>query len=246
MNRRQQCQGTDDSSNRAMPAITARLCWLRRTLVGGAALLALSRGLSPALADSVEARCDIYPVGEDHTDNSGPCVFSQRQGFVTIAREDGVRHELTPRDDTPGNYTDEQGRAVYRQSGLGRSGLIFRFPDESVFVYWATAPHGDTSGDNPTAPYTTDDYDATTLLQCRLVGADEGGYCPAGILRMEDGQASIVITSPVGEEFTVNFMKEYVNAAGRQVEAQLRDDTWMLTVDGKEIYEVPLAAIEGG
>ena len=89
-----------------------------------------------AAADSTQARCDVYPRGEDHTDNSAVCTFSQRQGFVTIRRADGVVHELRPVGDLPGNFHDAQGRTVYRQSGLGSAGLIFRFPDESVYVYW--------------------------------------------------------------------------------------------------------------
>ncbi len=79
-----------------------------------------------AAADSTQARCDIYPLGEDHTDVMIPCTFSQRQGYITINRDDGVVHELSPSGDTPGNFTDQQGRAVYRQSGLGDQGLIFR------------------------------------------------------------------------------------------------------------------------
>ena len=210
-------------------------------------LLALLCVALPGRADWTDARCDIYPKGEDHTRQSGPCVFSQRQGYVTIRREDGVVHDLSPVGDDPGNYRDQQGRAVYRQSGLGSAGLIFRFPDESVYVYWQTAAsRGEVDQDNPTAPYSTKDYDATTLLPCRKKDAEATGSCPAGILRMDTGEASIVVTSPDGVEFTFNFMKTYVNATNREVEAELRGDTWIVTVDGTEVYEVPLAAIEGG
>jgi len=59
--------------------------------------------VSSAAADSADARCDIDPRGSDHTDKMIPCVFSQRQGFVTIRRDDGVMHELEPVGDAPGN-----------------------------------------------------------------------------------------------------------------------------------------------
>lgn len=36
------------------------------------------------------------------------------------------------------------------------------------------------------------------------------------------------------------------NAANRDVDARLEGDTRIVTIDGKEVYEVPLAAIEGG
>jgi hypothetical protein len=198
-------------------------------------------------ADSTEARCDIYPAGEDHTDVMIPCVFSQRQGYISISRSDGVRHELEPVADVPGNFLDQDGRAVYRQSGLGDQGLIFRFEDESIFVYWSTAALEPVPDENNwTAPFTTADYNATTRLRCKAAGDSEYGSCPAGILRMEGGQASIVVQSPGGEQFTINFMQDYINASNREVESEKQGDTWIVTVNSEEVYEVPLAAIEGG
>lgn len=215
------------------------------SVAAGAIAIALGWATVSA-ADTVDARCDIYPAGADHTETMIRCAFSQRQGYVTIRREDGVTHDLSPVGDTPGNFRDQDGRAVYRQSGLGDQGLIFRFPDESVYVYWSTAALDPKDEDNPTAPFSTKDYDATTLLRCRAAGASEYGTCPAGVLRMEGGQGSVVIQSPRGEQFTVNFMKDYVNAANRQVEARLEGDTWIVTIDGGDVYEVPLAVIQGG
>lgn len=197
-------------------------------------------------ADSTEARCDVYPAGSDHTDKMIRCTFSQRQGYVTIVREDGITHDLSPTDDAPGNFRDQDGRTVYRQSGLGDQGLIFRFPDESVYVYWNTAALDPQDEGNPTAPFSTKDYDATTLLRCRATKSTDFATCPAGALRMEDGQASVVIQSPSGEQFTINFMKDYVNATNREADAHLDGDTWTVTINGTEVYEVPLALIEGG
>ena len=198
-------------------------------------------------ADSAEARCDIYPKGEDHISAMIPCTFGQRQGNVTITRSDGVTHDLVAVGDDPGNYRDQHGKAVYRQSGLGSAGQIFRFEDKSVYVYWDTSALNPVDDkDNWTAPYTTADYDATTRLRCGMTDSVDMGSCPAGILRMEDRQASIVITSPAGEQFTLNFMTDYVNATSGEVEARMEGDTWIVIINGKERYEVPLAAIEGG
>lgn len=200
----------------------------------------------PAAADTTEARCDIYAAGEDHTEVIIPCTFSQRQGYVTIRRSDGIVHELAPTGDEPGNFRDQHGAAVYRQSGLGDQGLILRFPTESVFVYWSTVALEPADDDSPTAPFSTADYDATMILRCRTADQAEFGGCPAGILRMENRQASIVVLSPAGEQFTINFMTDYVNATNREIEAELVGDTWTVVVNGQEIYQVPLAAIEGG
>jgi hypothetical protein len=208
----------------------------------GAVVLATA---SVSLADWTEARCDIYPKGEDKAEKMISCTFGQRQGAVTLTREDGVTHDLMPVGDEPGAYRDQHGYDVRREINE-RVGLIFRFPEESVYVYWDTSALHPLDEDNPTAPYSTADYDATTLLRCGPVGRTEQGTCPAGILRMEGGQASIVVTSPAGERFTINFLKEVINATNREAEAELEGDIWRVVIDGEEEYEVPLAAIEGG
>lgn len=208
---------------------------------------------APAAADWTDAACEVYPAGSDTLEKMIPCTFAQSQGHITITRDDGLTHDLEPVGDTPGNFRDQDGRIVYRQSGLADQGQIFRFPDISIFVYWDTQALTPDETDNPTAPFSTADYDATTLLPCRDP-ADTGiGQCPAGgILRMENGQASIVVQNQRGEQFTMNFMKDatdgtpYVNASNREVEARTDGDTWIVTIDGGEVYEVPLAAIEGG
>jgi hypothetical protein len=217
---------------------------MKQTLLSIAALSAA--WALPSSADWTDARCDVYPKGQDHTDKMIPCTFSQRQGYITIARSDGVIHELSPVGDTPGHFRDEQGRTVYRQSGLGDQGLIFRLPDESVYVYWSTAALEPSDEGNPTAPLSTRDYDATALLRCRGAGDADFGNCPAGILRMEGGQASIVVQNRLGERFTINFMQDYVNATNREVKARLEGDSWILRFANGEVWEVPLAAIEGG
>ena len=201
---------------------------------------------APGFADSTAARCDIYPAGSDAATNMIGCTFSQRQGYISIARDDEIVHELAPDESTPGNFTDQRGRTVYRQRGLGDQGLIFRFPDESVYVYWNTAALDPQNEDNPTAPFSTSEYDATTLLRCKLAADAEFGFCPAGILRMEDKQASIVVQNPEGKQFTINFMTDYVNATNRELRAELNGDTWILYFSNGETWQVPLAAIEGG
>ena len=204
----------------------------------------------PSAADSTQARCEIYPKGSDKLEKMMPCTFGQRQGYITITREDGVTYDLSPVGDKPGNFRDQDGRTVYRQSGLGEAGLIFRFPNESLFVWWDNAASGAASADNATAPFATKyaggEYDATALLRCKAAGDREFGSCPAGILRMENRQASIVIQSQLGKQFTLNFMTDYVNASNRELEARFEGDTWTLEFANGEVWEVPLAAIEGG
>jgi len=201
-----------------------------------------------AVADSTQARCDIYPKGSDHTDVMIYCTFSQRQGNVTINRSDGVTHDLIQVEgEQAGEYRDQHGNEVSRElDGPMDADLVFRFPEESVFVYWDTTALEPGDRSNPTWPFTTAEYDATTILPCGSVESGEMSTCPAGVLRMEGGEGSVVLLSPAGERFTINFMKDYVNSTAGEVEAEFDDDTWIVVVDGKERYEVPLALIEGG
>ena len=115
---------------------------LSRSASGRAATLAAAiimvGGMGIARADTTDARCDIYPKGSDRASAVLPCTFSQRQGHVAIDRADGVRHELVPKG-PPGTYVDQDGKAAYRNRGLGSRGLIFRLARESVYVYWDTA-----------------------------------------------------------------------------------------------------------
>ncbi|MGF1497963.1 MAG: SH3 domain-containing protein [Elainellaceae cyanobacterium] len=98
--------------------------------------LAIATLALPARADSVSARCDIYPIGEDYASASVPCTFSQQQGYIYIDRQDGVSYQLSPVGSTPGNFVDQYGNAAYRQAGLGDAGQIYRLANESVYVYW--------------------------------------------------------------------------------------------------------------
>ncbi|KGF71498.1 hypothetical protein DO97_18040 [Neosynechococcus sphagnicola sy1] len=102
-----------------------------------------------AKADTVTARCDVYPKGEDRATSSDLCTFSQRQGAVGIQLKNGKRYDLVPVGEQPGTYRDQNGTTAYRQSGLGTKGQIYRLATESIYVYWDTAPYGQSSG-NPT------------------------------------------------------------------------------------------------
>ena len=64
-------------------------------------------------------------------------------------------------------------------------------------------------------------------------------------LSIGEGQASITVRSPQGEQFTINFMRDYVNATNRRLDAMLDGDTWTVTMENGDVYKVPLAAIEG-
>jgi hypothetical protein len=97
----------------------------------------------PAASDTLAARCELYPQGESQASATLPCQFSQRQGYVSITRSDGIAHHLSPQVDAVGTYLDQNGQPVYRRSGLGSEGLIFKMPEISVYVYWNAAGKSD-------------------------------------------------------------------------------------------------------
>jgi len=224
---------------------------LQRTFII-AMLFCVASLISPgAAADWTDARCDIYPRGEDHTGVSIPCVFSQRQGYITITRSDGVVHDLSPKGDVPGNFRDADGKDVYRQSGLGKLGQIFRFANESIYVYWDTAGlPGNSDEENYTAPYSTRKFDATARLPCSLQGqlATGNDGCAVGINRgPKAGQAVIAIMRADGVERILQFDGDSVVSPGEgKIRAQRQSDEWTVIIDDVETYRIPLAVIEGG
>lgn len=162
-----------------------------------------------AKADTVDARCDIYPRGEDRASAVTACTFSQRQGNVGIQLQDGRRYDLTPVGSQPGNYVDQNGQPAYRQSGLGDRGQIYRFATESIYVYWDTAgiPSASTStSGNPVTYTTVVDYNHINIqiteaefnfrgTLTKLPGPDYSGT---------DGRVRVVLTPSTGRVFVFN------------------------------------------
>jgi hypothetical protein len=136
----------------------------------------------PSVADSTQARCEIYPKGSDKMETMVPCTFGQRQGHITITRQDGVTYDLSPVGDRP-RQLPGSGRARGPSSERARrGGADLPFPTESLIVYWDTAASAPAAADNPTAPFATKyeggEYDATTLLRCKTRSGARFGQWP--------------------------------------------------------------------
>ena len=72
-------------------------------------VLAMSASIPPASADSAEATCQIRKDGETKEGASGPCTFSQRQGYIDIDLKNGNTISLSP-GDKANHYKDQKGR----------------------------------------------------------------------------------------------------------------------------------------
>jgi hypothetical protein len=109
------------------------------------------------------------------------------------------------------------------------------------------------SGDNPTYPYTTANYDATTILSCEVrqsvdmtIPVTHNQDCPAGILRQASGFATISIMLPSGVERVLTFEPENVTTPnGGDLNWSKENDTWYIGINDQEFYLVPDAAIYG-
>lgn len=146
-----------------------------------------------AKADTVKARCDVFPKGSDRATSSALCTFSQRQGIVGIQLQNGKRYDLVPYGNQPGNYRDQNGRAAYRQAGLGDKGQIYRLANESIYVYWDTAPY--TDGTSQSSPSQASGTPVTKMTQRNAnqiaTQITEGEFKFSGILTRTSGKTFI-------------------------------------------------------
>lgn len=121
---------------------------LAASLLGFAAVVVAS----PVLADTVDARCDVFPAGDDKATSSGLCTFSQRQGFVSIQLKNGQRIELKPNESTPNAFFDERGEPAKREMLEANRGQVYRLEKQSIFVFWDTAPYSKGAKGGSSAP----------------------------------------------------------------------------------------------
>jgi hypothetical protein len=167
-----------------------------------------------AKADTVSARCDVYPKGEDHATSSGLCTFSQRQGFVGIQLQNGQRYDLRPVENQPGNYLDQDGHAAYQQSGLDDKGQIYRLATESIYVYWDTAPYENQTQTTPSQPAAGTPVTIMTRRNNNQIAAQitEGEFKFSGILTRtsgnifqgSDGRARVIYDRDAGRVTIIN------------------------------------------
>jgi len=151
-----------------------------------------------AKADTIQSRCDIYPKGEDKVSKVINCTFSQRQGFITITREDGVTYDLKPNGD---KYTDQNDKTVTKE--IDGNTLIFRFSTESVYVY-----QGEKAPSSHSHHNTPENLISTTPPTLKdLVGAKAGqaentlvsrGYTYKNTVTFDGGKSAYYVENKTG------------------------------------------------
>jgi hypothetical protein len=76
--------------------------------------------ISFAYADNSDAMCEVRKEGETKHGASGPCSFSQRQGYIDLDLRNGDTYNLRPLDKS-NQYKDQKGHKVVRTMASGRS-----------------------------------------------------------------------------------------------------------------------------
>ena len=75
---------------------------------------------SSAYADSAEANCQVRKDGETKHGMSGPCTFSQRQGYIDLDLRNGETFSLSPTGQ-PNHFKDQKGNKVVRTQAGGNT-----------------------------------------------------------------------------------------------------------------------------
>ncbi len=82
--------------------------------------IAMSAWLSPVHADSAAAMCQVRKDGETKQGASGPCTFSQRQGYIDLDLRNGETYSLSP-GSQPNHFKDQKGNKVVRTRAGGNT-----------------------------------------------------------------------------------------------------------------------------
>lgn len=153
-------------------------------------------------ADSIQSRCDIYPKGEDKVSKVVNCIFSQRQGFITITREDGVTYDLEPNNN---QYIDQNGKTVIKE--MDGNTLIFRFQKESVYLYQGEKAPSSSNSSHSLAQTPENLISTTPTALEDLVGVKAGqaentlisrGYTYRNTVTFEGGKSAYYVENKTG------------------------------------------------
>lgn len=83
-------------------------------------VLALGGIAAPAYADSAQATCEVRKDGQAKQGQSGPCTFSQRQGYIDLDLRNGETYSLSPANQ-PNHFKDQKGNKVVRTQAGGNT-----------------------------------------------------------------------------------------------------------------------------
>jgi len=147
-------------------------------------------GTNIVRADTTEATCEVRKDGDKQKGKSGPCTFSQRQGYIDIDLKNGDTIRLSPAGNA-NHYRDQHGNKVARTSA-GSTGMSLKWENgKHIQVTWSGNRYG-----NPT--YDSSNYNSYGKHSGHSSGRDYG------INPLDDGAFEVVSSNPF---CTVRFNK---------------------------------------
>jgi len=133
--------------------------------------IALSGWLSTAHADSAEAHCQVRKDGETKQGQSGPCTFSQRQGYIDLDLRNGETYSLAP-GNQPNHFKDQKGNKVVRTQAGGDT-QEFKWEGGKKVTVTFTGTHAGGGGSGAAAVGSGETpTDLRDLVNGRLVGGE--------------------------------------------------------------------------
>jgi len=120
---------------------------MKKTIFLSASLVALAMiaWQAPARADSAEANCQVRKDGETKHGLSGPCTFSQRQGYIDLDLRNGETFSLSPTGQ-PNHFKDQKGNKVVRTQAGGNTQEFKWEGGKKVIVTFGGAPESSAGG----------------------------------------------------------------------------------------------------
>ena len=103
-----------------------------------AIVLAFTIAGVPASADTTSATCDFYHKGDKKKGASGPCQFSQRQGYIDIRLRNGKQFNLSPHGE-PDRYRDQDGHKVKRR--MDGETQVYKWEERAIHVHFNGVAH---------------------------------------------------------------------------------------------------------
>ncbi len=92
-------------------------------------------------ADTTSATCKFYHKGDHKKEASGPCQFSQRQGYIDIRLRNGKQFSLSPHGEA-NHYRDQKGHKVKRR--MEGDTQVYKWDQRAIHVSFDGGSH---SGD---------------------------------------------------------------------------------------------------
>ncbi len=111
----------------------------RGMCAAAAAVVMLGTWSQLSLADSADAMCEVRKDGDMKKGASGPCTFSQRQGYIDLDLRNGDTYSLAPGNKS-GNYKDQKGNKVVRTMGAGGTQEFKWEGGKKIIVTYSSSP----------------------------------------------------------------------------------------------------------